>query len=161
LTNRRAAEMAEEPICVVPLAPFQVGTDDVDPYQAQRRARKDDERLRDAVDAFLAQYGTRPVVFSLSSAGARANPDLARMAFPPGAPPLHEVAFVLTTAESARRILRPVARDSRRLFRVPSWPVSYWAVLVTPSQVQATESRFLRDTPPSERPGDAGDERGQ
>src|SRR5262249_29112307 len=148
--------MAEGPIRVVPLAPFQVETADADPYLAGRKAKKDDAQLRGAVDAFLTRHGTRPVVFSLSSAAARANPDLARLAFPEGTPPLHTVAFLLTTAESARRILRPVARDSRRPFRVPSWPVSYWSVRVTPAQVEATETRFLRDTPPQERPPDAG-----
>jgi hypothetical protein len=144
--------MAEDPIHVVPLAPFQVQTTDADPYLAGRRARKDDAPLRDAVDAFLARHGTRPVAFCLSSADARSNPELARMAFPAGTPPLHEVAFVLTTAESARRILRPAARGSGRFFRVPTWPVSYWVVLVTPTRVEVMESRFLRDTPTNERP---------
>jgi hypothetical protein len=134
--------------------PIEVRTTDVEAYFAQLRAQAEAE-LELALAEFRRQGYAHPVLFSLSAGNTPAHHLLfkeladARQVFASQQDGQHR----LTTVERARALLRSVVgKSAARLFRVPSWPVSYWVVRLDRSgRIETGEGRTTRDVA-SERP---------
>jgi hypothetical protein len=128
--------------------PFEVRTTDVETYLAELRARAEAE-LDEALAEFRRRGYARPVLFSLSAGDTPAHRLLfqeladARQVFASQQDGQHR----LTTVERARALLRAVCgKTAARLFRVPSWPVSYWFVRLDSSgRIETGEGRTRKD----------------
>jgi hypothetical protein len=115
--------------------------------------RTADAELQAALDAFRARGVARPVVFAYAGQGEKAarvwqqlEPALkqAGMSLFNAADP-RPPRYVVATDAARRLLLSTFGKAASRLFRVPAWPVSYWAVNVIEGGYEATESRTLKD----------------
>jgi hypothetical protein len=128
---------------------LEVRTTDADPYLAEARAA-DDVRLAQVLADFRRRGHARPVRLVLCHDGVQAARSHAAVRLPAAAVPLDLrseglTGFVLTAAE-ARAALRPLfGSRADGLFRLPSWPVSFWEVHVLSGRTQVYETRTWQD----------------
>jgi hypothetical protein len=130
----------------------EVRTTDADPYFAEDRAASQVE-LQAALDGYRAGGCPRPVVFCCAGRDEKTS-----MAWRQLEPALKEAGKSISNAadqwlpryvvatDVARRLLAPiVGKEASRLFRVPTWPVSYWSVGIGPEEPKVYESRTFKD----------------
>jgi hypothetical protein len=123
---------------------FDVRTDDKDPYLAETRA-KDLAAVEQALAHFRRRGEPRPVLFQIVD-GGHLNP-VPENAVP--VPCLDHPALTrcVMSRSDARGVLeRPLGKQARRWFRIPTWPSGYWTVTVhRDGHVELLESRTPSD----------------
>jgi hypothetical protein len=139
-------------IRVLPDGTVDVRTNDTNPSFAKDRARENTE-LQAALDAFRARGVARPVVITCTERSEKTarlwrllEPTLTASGLLVNSSSKGGPRHLVIPTDSARKALRAVfGKAASRLFRVPSWPVSYWTVNIGPDAPEVMESRTFKD----------------